>query len=235
MGLFDSFRKKGTPAAAAKAGGGAFPELYAGMKAEVLTEGNSLIFVGTLDGLSGTAAEVHAESAGVIPQTVYNRPVKLRCFRRNGETFTLIGNVTQNTAKFWRIVGLKKVQTSENRNFFRQNTGVDGFLAPGSLLSDRKSPCKILDVSAGGARVQTERLFAKNATFQLEASLLPEEKPFHVTCKVVRVSIRSAPGSVTKRYEYGCQFVDMPPREQERLLQSIFVLQRRVLQARREQ
>ena len=38
-----------------------------------------------------------------------------------------------------------------------------------------------------------------------------------------------------KKFEYGCQFVDVPPREQERLLQAIFTLQRKVLQSRRDQ
>ena len=34
--------------------------------------------------------------------------------------------------------------------------------------------------------------------------------------------------------EYGCQFVGLPDKEQERLLQAIFVLQRKLLQSRRD-
>ena len=233
MGLFDAFRKKGT--SSPDSGGPALTELYNGMKAEVLTEANSLIFVANLDRLSGTSAELHAESEGVLPQTVYNRPVKLRCFRRDGETLTLTGKVTQNNSQFWRVEGLKYVHNSENRNFFRQNTGVDGFIAPEKGSSALKSPCKILDISAGGARVRTERLFAKGAVFRMETTLLPEEPTFYMTCKVVRVNVASPPTRTTPKYEYGCQFTGLPKREEERLLQAIFILQRRILQARRDQ
>lgn len=234
MGLFDAFRKKEAPSPD-KDGGTTLTELYNGMKAEVLTEANALIFVANLDRLSGTAAEVHAESEGVLPQTVYNHPVKLRCFRRDGTTLTLTGKVTQNNSQFWRVEGLKYVHNSESRSFFRQSTGVDGLLAPEKGPSALKSPCKILDISAGGARVRTERLFAKGAVFRLETTLLPEDSPFFMTCRVVRVNAASPPTRATPKYEYGCQFIGLPKREEERLLQAIFILQRRILQARRDQ
>lgn len=209
-----------------------FSDLYNGMKVEVLTPANALIFVGRIRLLTGNQVDVLGETGGFLPRGLYNQRVKLRCFQRDGETFTLNGTVGPNDPKFWRIEKLQSLQSGENRSFFRQNTGVDGQVLP---PSGQKYPCKVLDISAGGARVLTTKLFQLETTFQLEVSLLPEEEPFTLTCQVKRTSVRAQTGSPMKKFEYGCQFVEVPPRVQERLLQVIFTLQRRTLQARREQ
>lgn len=235
MGLFSSLLKRAdSSSSAGQAGQSDFPELYTGMKAEVLTPANALIFVGRIKPLSGDRLDIRAESGGVIPRAVYSQPVKLRCFQKDGETFTLNGTVAQNSFDFWRVENLKYLQNSENRSFFRQNTGTEGFVSPLSAGKGQRIPCKVLDISVGGTRVVVGRLFAQGDRFQLEAAFLPGEEPFTFTCQVMRVMVRSTTGSVKKNFEYGCQFVDLPQREQERLLQSIFTLQRKMLQARRE-
>ena len=80
----------------------------------------------------------------------------------------------------------------------------------------------------------TEKLFQLESTFQLEAALLPGEAPFAITCRVKRVQVRSKPGSSVRNFEYGCRFTGVPVREQERLVQAIFTLQRKALQSQRE-
>lgn len=209
-----------------------FPDLYNGMKVEVLTPANALIFVGRIRLSGPSQVDVLGESGGFLPRAVYNQKVKLRCFQRDGDTFTLNGAVGPNDPKFWRIEKLRSLQSAENRSFFRQNVGVEG-----QIFSDsgQRFPCKVLDVSAGGARILTSKLFQLESTFQLEASLLPTEEPFTLTCRVKRTEVRAQTASPMKKFEYGCQFVDVPPREQERLLQAIFTHQRKVLRARREQ
>lgn len=230
MAFFKSLFKKEAPISDVPPDG--FPDLYNGMKAEVLTPANALIFVGRIR-LSGPAqVDVLGETGGFLPRAVYNQKVKLRCFQRDGDTFTLNGSVGPNDPKFWRIEKLRSLQSGENRSFFRQNVGADGQLfSP----SGQRYPCKVLDVSAGGARVLTSKLFQLESTFQLEVSLLSTEEPFTLTCRVKRVEVQAQTASPMKKYVYGCQFVDLPPREQERLLQTIFTHQRKVLRARREQ
>lgn len=208
-----------------------FPDLYNGMKAEVLTPANALIFVGRIRLSGASQVDLLGETGGFLPRALYNQPVKLRCFQRDGDTFTLTGTVGPNDPKFWRIEKLKSLQNSESRSFFRQNIGADGHV----FASGQKFPCKVLDISAGGARVLTSKLFQLESAFQLEASFIPTEEPFSLTCRVKRTTVRAETASPMKKFEYGCQFVDVPPREQERLLQVIFTLQRKVLRARREQ
>lgn len=230
MALFKSLFKKEEPVSTVPPED--FPELFNGMKAEVLTPANALIFVGRIRLLTGNQVDVLGETGGFLPRAVYNQRVKLRCFQRDGDTFTLNGTVGPNDPKFWRIEKLESLQSSENRNFFRQNIGVEGQIL---FDSGQKVSCKVLDVSAGGARVLTSKLFQLNSTFQLEASFLPTEDPFTLTCLIKRTSVRAQTASPMKKYEYGCQFVDVLPREQERLLQVVFTLQRKALRARREQ
>lgn len=209
-----------------------FPELYNGMKVEVMTPANALLFVGRIRLLKGNQVDILGETGGFLPRGLYNQRVKLRCFQRDGDTFTLNGSVGPNDPKFWRIERLQSLQSSENRNFFRLNIGVDGYVRS---ASGEKFSCKVLDVSAGGARIVTAKLFQLESTFQLEAVLLPTEEPFTLNCRVKRTAVRAQPGSPTKKFDYGCQFVDVPPREQERLLQVIFTLQRKILKSRRDQ
>lgn len=222
MALFKSLFKKEKPVSTVPPED--FPELFNGMKAEVLTPANALIFVGRIRLLAGNQVDVLGETGGFLPRALYNQ--------RDGDTLTLNGTVGPNDPKFWRIEKLESLQSSENRNFFRQNIGVEGQIL---FASGQKVSCKVLDVSAGGARVLTSKLFHLNSTFQLEASFLPTEDPFTLTCLIKRTSVRAQTASPMKKYEYGCQFVDVPPREQERLLQVVFTLQRKALRARREQ
>lgn len=209
-----------------------FPELYSGMKVEVLTPANALLFVGRLRLSGSSQVDVLGESGGFLPRVLYNQPVKLRCFQKDGDTLTLNGTIGPNDPKFWRIEHLQSLQNSENRNFFRQNAGVEGTVRS---ESGQRYACKVLDIGGGGARVLTEKLFQLESTFQLETALLSTEEPFTFTCRVRRVIVRAQTASPMKKYEYGCQFVEVPPREQERLLQAIFTLQRKVLKSRRDQ
>lgn len=236
MGLFDSLLKKTAVSSTPVDRLDNFPELFTGMKAEVLTPANALIFVGKLRLISGgDVVEIRGKAGGVIPRGLYNQPVKLRCYQRDGGALTLNGVVAQNSFDFWRIEKLDYPHNTENRNYFRQNAGTEGYILSSTSSMGRKIPCKVLDISAGGARVVTERLFTKEDVFQLEAAFLPGEEPHCINCKIMRVMVRSTPGSPSKKYEYGCQFVDLSDRDQDRLLQSIFTLQRKSLRARRNQ
>lgn len=225
MGLFS--KKKPAPSPATKA---VFSFLYSGMKVEVLTPENSLIFIGLLNPLNGEAVGIISEKGGELPRAHYNQAVKLRCFMRNGKAFTLGGNVMKTDPKFWRVEELEFLQNSENRHFFRQNVTLTG----SASTKGRLTGCNILDISAGGVRVELAMLLKRGDSFNLETTLLPGEEPFLFTCQVMRVITPPDPTNITKKYQYGCSFVNLGDREQERLLQSIFQLQRRMLQIRRE-
>lgn len=234
MGLFKSLLKKAEETTAPAFHLSDFPDLYTGMKVEVMTPANALLFVGRLRLLQGgDILEIRGEGGGYLPRGVYNQPVKLRMFQRDGTAITLTGAVGQNSFDFWRIQKLSYLQNSENRSYYRQYAGVDGWVESLTTAKGQRFPCTVLDISAGGARVLTSKLFQLGVTFQLEAPLIPGEEPIIVKCKVLRTMVRSQSGSPVKKFEYGCQFEELTPRMQERLTQSVFTLQRRGIQKSR--
>lgn len=227
MAFWKSRSKQESPAPQADG----FPTLYNGMKVEVLTPTGVLIFEGRLRILSGETLEVRAESGGYLPRAIYNQQVRLQGVRKDGLRFALNGAVGANSPKFWRIERLRTLNSYENRNFFRQTTGIEGWVYPTTSSQGQRYPCKVLDVSAGGARVVTQKLFPIEGVFQLELALLPGGTPLTLNCKVKRIRPYSRPGSPGRKFEYGCQFLDVPLKVQERMVQDIFTLQRQAIRS----
>ncbi len=200
------------------------PRLRSGMRVEVLDSDGALLFPGRLRVLEDGVLEVRADEGTYPASPVYDQPVKLRGSREDGGTFTVSGNVIASGLCVWRIEKWKPIPPPPNqRDAFRQNTGVEGRLRTptGQVIS-----CKVQDVSAVGAQVTTSKLFQLETFLHLEVTLLTSEAPFSLNCQVKRVQVQSKPGSFSKKYVYGCQFSDVPPREQERLLRAIFTLER---------
>lgn len=232
MGLFNIFQKK--PKAVPVPDD--FPDLRTGMRVEVQTPTGVLLFPGRIRVLESQqdALEVRAEAGGYLPRAVYGQAVRLQGTLENGQTFALDGSVGPNAPDFWRIERLRLPRTSQHRDYYRQNTGFDGTFAFTEVFKGQKHPCKILDISASGARMTARVPLQPQSIVYLKVSLLPGEAPFLITCLVKRVQSYSKPGSSVRRFEYGCQFVDLPEKEQERLIQAIFILQRAELQAQQD-
>ena len=229
MGLFSVFRKK--PQAAPPKDG--LPDLRTGMRVEVLTPTGVPLFTGRIRLLGSQGLEVRAEDGGFLPRAIYGQPVRLQGFQEDGEGFALDGSIGPNTPELWRSERLRVPQASQHRDSYRQHAGTEGYVSLTETFKGQKHPCKVLDISASGARVITKALFKPESIFYLSVALLPGERPFSIPCLVKRVHTHSKPGSSVRNLEYGCRFTGVPVREQERLVQAIFTLQRQALQARR--
>lgn len=224
MAIFKSLFQKNPPAPL---------RLQNGMRVEVLSAEGTPIFSGRLRVLEDGILEVRApEEAYPPPPPVYNQEVKIRGVQENGAAFTLDGNVLASGLRVWRVERWKPIPPPPNlRDAFRQNTGTEGRLRTptGQMVS-----CKVHDVSATGAQIVTSKLFQLETPLRLEITLLPDEPPFSLNCQVKRIQVQSKPGSFSKKYLYGCQFFEVPPREQERLLRVIFTLERNTYRYREE-
>lgn len=221
-------------AAAPKDQGGpkGLPELSSGNRVEVLTMENHLLFVGRMKVLGGGVLELRRDTGDPLPQALYNSKVKLRGFQRNSQPFCMNGTVGKSSRDFWQIENLEVLQNRENRGFFRQNTDLDARVMPSGHyrgMGREMAECKVLDVSAGGARVLSRNVYMEGDRFQLEAELLPDERPFSVVCRVLRITPKKG-----FKYEYGCKFEGLSEQEQQRLLRAVFIIQRKMLQAQRE-
>lgn len=209
------------------------PELSSGLRAEVLTMANHLLFVGRLKVLDGGVLEVRRDTGDPLPQVLYKSEVKLRGFQKGTQPFCLKGTVGKSSRDFWQVENLEVLQSRENRSFFRQDTDLDGRVLPTGhhrgLGGDEASECKVLDISAGGARILSRDVYVRGDCFELETELLPEERPFSMVCRVLRVIPKN-----NYKYEYGCKFEGLSESEQQRLLRVVFAIQRKALHAQRE-
>ena len=187
---------------------------------------------GRLRVLGGGVLEMRRDTGDPLPQALYNSKVKLRGFQRNSQPFCVTGTVGKSSRDFWQVENLEILQSRENRSFFRQNTELDARVMPSGHYrgtSREMTECKVLDVSAGGARILSRNVYLEGDRFQLEAELLPDERPFSVVCQVLRITPRKG-----FKYEYGCKFEGLSEQEQQRLLRAVFIIQRKMLQAQRE-
>lgn len=209
------------------------PVLSPGMQVEVMTMENHLLFVGRLTLLDGGVLELRRGTGEALPQVLYNSRIKLQGFQHNSEPFVLEGVVGKTSREFWQVRDLSVLQNREGRSFFRQTTDLEARVMPKShhrTAAQAAEQCKVLDISAGGARVLTRNIYEVGDTFVLEAELLPSERPFTVACRVVRVTVKKE-----DRFEYGCQFEAIDEKERQRLLRAIFTIQRKTLRSRREE
>lgn len=220
-----------------KAGG--LPEFRPNMKIEVLTIDNRLIFMGRVRQVEGNVLSIQEETGAKLPYIEYNEVIKLRGFS-DSESFTVAGQIGGSTASVWKVDRIRALQAGEQRQYFRQTISVDTELICANAIFDRERggplappksvPCRLVDISAGGVAIRCDESFEEGDwLLVVGVQLLPGEVPYSFTCKVLRVSGKEKP------FQYGCSLCYMSTEEQERLVRTILALQRRALQARRNE
>lgn len=211
------------------------PQLYTGMPVEVIDNDNQVVFRGRLALMGTEKIQIIERSGDSVLPAQYNSSVKVRGALQDGSPFTFTGKVCGSSEQFWMLDRLEAVQNNENRrSAFRQATIIDGFLFRMDANGDAAPnsgplPCQVMDISAGGCLVRCKQEFqSEDRLFLMGMELIPGQEDFAFTCQVRRVIPKGRDG-----FDYGCQFEGMTAKEEDRLLQAIFQIQRRALQNRR--
>lgn len=221
--------------------------LREGQTCEVRSWENDLIYLGKLH-LTEQKVTVEVEEAtgAPVPPVLFNTKVKLKVYLSGQGGRLLEGLVCGSTPTFWRLDHLRPLHEREKRQSFRQRVHVSGKVMCVSsiyLSSMSNEPpevhsaapelqrtlvCQVEDLSLGGALIRCREAYEVGDWLLVMDVNLPGSLPFTFTCQVrwteeVRVG----------EWEYGCQFSEMAPKEQDRLFQTIFELQRKDVQSRR--
>lgn len=226
MGLFDLFgrkRKAAAPLRREKAGAGEDLELYSGMRVEVTTFSGRLLFVAKLLRIRGTGAELHQYSEAEQPQT--DEPVRVRIRGYNDhdrKAVYLEGDISPLPGKAWRVENLTIIKIGNDRAFFRLETNLDATATAFSGLTAGEKPCRLLNISVGGANISSEYRYHMGDKFLLKVRLLEDRPVSAMFCQVLRTIEREK-----GRFEYGCRFLELTEEDQERITQNIFAAQRR--------
>ena len=207
-------------------------ELQPGMMAEVMTPDNRLLFVGRVDKVQETGVSIRETNDETLPMVLVNKPVKVR-FYRETDNIVLHGKVCGSTIKMWKVDRLQSTFTSEQRAFFRQSISVNIEAQCGRPTRAGRSgalfPCKVLDISAGGMLISSAEVYIEGERILVDRVPLVRDAPtFSFNCRVRRA------GEWKKGVNrYGCQFEALAPRDQDRLLQAIFTIQREEIKKRK--
>ena len=247
MGLFDFFsrgdREKAAPAKPRET----LTE-YSGMRVEVLTEDKDLLFIARLvisgggggelqrtsetnvlpewgdSGAAAAAEDGTAEEAAAEakpPEPTYH--VFLRGYdERQKQAIHMEADMTHYLGRIWRAQNLKVVGKDNDRAFFRQDVGSDGDVTPVDRTGRAPAPCKVVNISAGGACIRTDRIFRPGETLLLKSRLLPDSELSPLLCTVCRVTERK-----NNMYDYGCRFSELDAATEDQISKAILQLQLR--------
>lgn len=198
-------------------------EIYSGMRVEVTALDGRILFVAKLMGLHGNRAELHQYSEASISLAEGEvLPVRIRGYSdRDRKAVYMEGEIAPLPQNKWSVAELKVCRVGNDRAFFRLETNLDATATMFSGLAMGERPCKLLNISIGGACITSEFRYHDGDKFLLKVRLLEGRPESAMFSQVMRVIERGNAG-----FEYGCQFLELTEANQEQITQNIFAAQR---------
>ena len=225
MKLFDIWRKRAEETPAQKNEKAAEEEsldFYSGMRVEVTTDAGQILFVAKLMGLHGKKAELHQYSECEIVKDVETIHARIRGYSDyERKAVYMEGIITPGPKHIWQVEELTIVRVGNDRAFFRLTTNLDATATMFSGLAMGEKPCKLLNISVGGASVSSEYRYHEGDKFLLKVRLLEDRPESAMFSQIVRV-VEKDEG----KFEYGCRFLELTEVDQEQITRNIFAAQR---------
>ena len=226
MGLFDLFGKKEKVQPPQEDRGMDEAEefhIYSGMRVEVTTEAGQILFVAKLLGLRGDKAELHQYSESELLQDAGSIRARIRGYSDHERRAVYMeGVITPGPKHIWQVEELTVVRIGNDRAFFRLDTDLPATVTMFSGLAIGERPCRLLNVSIGGAGISSEHRYHEGDKFLLKVRLLEDRPESAMFCQVLRVIPREQ-----GRTEYGCRFLELKEADEDKITQIIFDMQRK--------
>lgn len=223
MGLFDKLgkrKKEGEPSAAAAEE--VDLEVYNGMRVEVTSHQGQILFVAKLLDPWGAQARLRQYfDAAVSREQEEPLSVRIRGYSdRERKAVYMEGRILPEGDDMWKVGDLKVLRMGNERAFFRMETDLEATATMFSGLEAGEKPCRMLNISVGGAGIRSASRYHMGDKFLLKVRLMPDKPVSAMFAQVVRVVEREGEAS-----DYGCQFLEMTPEEEEKITQNIFAVQ----------
>lgn len=197
-------------------------DVYSGMRVEVTTDAGEILFVAKLLGLHGDKAELHQYSESEIAQDIGTIHARIRGYSDyERKAVYMEGVITSGPQRIWQVENLTVVRVGNDRAFFRLETNLEATATTFSGLGMGENPCKLLNISVGGASISSEHRYHEGDKFLLKVRLLEDRPESAMFAQVVRVIEKDG-----GRFEYGCRFIELTEPDQEQITQNIFAVQR---------
>jgi len=231
VGLLNLFKKKDLesppPPPPKPVDGGEDLSVYGHMRVEVTTKDGQMLFVAKLMYPRQHTAELHQYSEAEIPllescSEAEPLPVHIRGYHdRLRKAVYMEGFISPLPKHIWQVIYLNVVRLGNDRAFFRLDTNLEA-TATTFGPNGGERPCRLLNISVGGARICSEHQYYTGDKFLLKVKLLEDREPSIMFCQVLRV-IEPKEGPV----QYGCQFLELNETDQDRITENIFAAQRK--------
>ena len=225
MSLLELFRKRAKerpPQEDKDTNGTEELDIYSGMRVEVTTAAGQILFVAKLMGLHGDKAELHQYSEAAIVKDVETIHARIRGYSDyERKAVYMEGIITPGPKHIWQVEELTIVRVGNDRAFFRLTTNLDATATMFSGLAMGEKPCKLLNISVGGASVSSEYRYHEGDKFLLKVRLLEDRPESAMFSQIVRV-VEKDEG----KFEYGCRFLELTEADQEQITRNIFAAQR---------
>ena len=200
--------------------------VYSHMRVEVMNADGQLLFVAKLINPHGTQAELQQILETETPKSEEPIHVRMRGYH-DGERKAVYmeGVITPKPEEeyMWQVEELIVSRTGNDRAFFRLDMEVDASITSFTGIgAGSEKPCKLKDISVGGARITSDQQHLQGDKFMLNVRLMEDQEPCVMFCEVMRVTEKE-----DSTYEYGCHFVALKEADEEKITQNIFNAQRK--------
>lgn len=198
-------------------------EAYSGMRVEVTSFDGRLLFVAKLQRLRGSMAELYQYSEADIPQDAEPMRVRIRGYHdRERKAVYMEGTISPGPMHVWQVEELVVARIGNDRAFFRLSTDIEATAITFGGIGAGEKPCRLLNISVGGACIGSEYPYREGDKFLLKVKLMDDRDISAMFCQVLRIIDKG-----NSMYEYGCRFLELNENDQEKITQNIFAVQRR--------
>lgn len=193
-------------------------EIYSGIRVEVTTKEGEMLFVAKLLGLHGDKAELHQYSETTISKDTEPIHARIRGYLdHERRAVHMEGVITPAQKNIWTVEGLLVHRMGNDRAFFRLTTDLDATATMFSGLEMGEKPCRLLNISIGGACIRSKHRYHEGDKFLLKVRLMEDRPVSAIFSQVVRITEKD-----NAEYEYGCQFLELTDDDQEQITKNIF-------------
>lgn len=222
MGLFSSFRPEREPSQPLmQPQKPALPELNIGMTISVTLPDGDRLLTGKLTAFTSTTLTLerlpHALSFKTCGQ---GEQVYIRGCNQKLMPFIIEGTVEESSRVLFKMKDLRSLPLNEHRDNFRLVLNTPAFLYyPNDTHFQNPEECTLVDISVGGARLQTEFLHAEGEVLNLKVKL-EDYVSMDFLGEVIRIQeLRSG------AFQYGFLFAQLTEDEITTLTKTIYNIQ----------
>ena len=197
-------------------------QIYSGMRVEVTAPDGRLLFVAQLRNLRENGAELYLYSESALPPDSEPLPACIRGYNdHNRKAVYMEGVISPMPQNIWKVEELVVRRVGNDRAFFRLDTNLDATATMFSGLSMGERPCKLLNISVGGACITSETPYHEGDKFLLKVKLLADRPESVIYSEVMRIIHKGR-----DKVEYGCRFLELTEEDETKITQNIFTVQR---------